>query len=83
MALSIRNAEVEKMARRLAQAEGVSMTEVLLESLRLKQTELKKQETERSTRIQHLLKELQSLPDLNAQTVDEILGYGADGGFLT
>ena len=81
MPLSIRSAEVEKLARTLARLTGENMTEAILESLR-----------ERYQRIragrasQRLIDDLSmianrtaALPKLDHRSAEEILGYDDHG----
>jgi len=79
--LSIRNPEVDQLARKLAGEQGVSMTDAILMALR----RLNVDEAERNARRKEILQSIADaccrLPDLDVRSPDEILGYNADGGF--
>ncbi len=79
MPLSIRNARVEARARELALREGRTMTETIDEALG---AALERQD-ERALSLRIALRELAaecaSLPELDARSADEILGYGSEG----
>jgi antitoxin VapB len=77
MALSIKNDETERLARELARRTGESLTEAVTAALRER---LARQEGRRA--VPRLYEELlaigrrcAALPDLDARTADEILGY--------
>lgn len=83
MGLSIKNDEVEQMARDLARKRKISVTEAIRQSL--------KRETERENLIPReaksdLFKKMMEIsdrasriPDVNELTDDEILGYDKNG----
>ncbi len=83
MALSIKNPEVERLAREIAQRRRISVTEAIRQSL--------ERETERDREVadedrQELLKRLiaiaesaASIPSISDMTDDEILGYDEFG----
>ena len=79
--LSIRNAEVEELARRLSRERGNSMTEVILDALKAQD----RKHADRSHRLRMKLGEIASacasLPDLDTRSPEEILGYDENGIF--
>lgn len=83
MSISIRNPQVEKLAREMAEKLDLSMTQVIIDALE----EKKRQMAAREQPNLFLLKEIKSisdecaaLPDLDKRNPDEILGYDKDGG---
>ncbi len=83
MALSIKNAEVEKLARELARRRRVSVTEAIRQSLerevardRLVPRDDKEELTKR---LMAIVKEAAAMPVINDLTEDEILGYDEFG----
>ena len=81
MALSIRNAELEALARELASKRGTGMTDVILDALRSARESGFDEARSRLTRIRDLTARCASLPVLDARSPDEILGYGESGTF--
>ncbi len=87
MALNIKNAEVERLAAKVAKALGVSKTEALRVSLARKDQELDEALQARVAKIDHWLKTEvwpNVPPDqlgrrLTREEEDEILGYGPHG----
>jgi antitoxin VapB len=79
--LSIRNAEVEELARRLSRERGNSMTEVILDALKTQDGK----NADHSRRLRMKLGEIAStcasLPDLDTRSAEEILGYDESGSF--
>ena len=80
MALSIKNPEVEQLARELAAKTGETMTGAVLVALRARLAE----ERERSRlgvkdRLMQIVEEARLLPVLDARSEDEILGYDEIG----
>ena len=81
MALNIKNPEVDALARRLANATGESITEVVLRALRER---LQREEGRRKPR--NLVDELReisdrcaALPVFDTRSAEEILGYDEIG----
>jgi antitoxin VapB len=81
MALSIKNPEADQLARALAQATGLTLTDAILKALR----EQLQRETARS-RPAGLMEELleignrcSALPDLDLRTPEEIMGFDEFG----
>lgn len=82
MGLSIKNPEVERMARRLAKRENVSITEAIAKAL---ENELGEKTVTREVKEQRLkaIREIQEkfakLPIRDNRKADEILGYDDHG----
>ena len=81
MALSIRSAEVENMARQLSRFTGKNMTEAISDALSVQLMRMGSDLESRRTELTKIALECASLPDLDTRTPDEILGYDATGGF--
>jgi antitoxin VapB len=81
--LSIKNEEVERLIRQLADRRGVSMTEALRQAVAseiARDEATRKAEVEaRLARIMAIVAEMQTLPVLDNRTADEILGYDENG----
>lgn len=81
MPLSIRNSEVERLARSLARLTGEGLTETILEALRERHQRI------RAARLQERLMEdltaiarrAAALPELDPRSPDEIIGYDERG----
>lgn len=81
MPLSIKNPEADRLARRLAETTGESLTEAVIVALR------ERLEREAGRRHQHGLRDeiariqerIARLPVLDDRSDDEILGYGEHG----
>jgi antitoxin VapB len=87
VALNIKNAETERLARELARRRGQGLTEVVTEALR-KEVERerrkppRKQSAEEFHRaIQEIVDEVKRLPILDDRSPDEIIGYNEQGHF--
>ena len=81
MALSIKNREVEQLARELAAKTNESITDAVLIALR-ERMERHGSDRERARRRERLLeigREAAKLPVLDTRTEDEILGYDEHG----
>lgn len=81
MALSIRNARVEELARLLAFERGESLTDAILEALEARLAALRngpKHERDFAL-IDRLGARVAALPDLDPRKADEILGYDETG----
>lgn len=79
MGLSIKNDEVERMARQLAAQRGVSITEAIKQSL---EDAIASEVAEKEKRLQRLLAisdRAAALPRLTDLSDDEILGYDEIG----
>lgn len=81
MALSIKNADTEKLARRVAEEAGESLTEAIQKSLEERWERLKQKRRAHilESQIGELLRRVDKLPTRDSRSEDEILGYGEDG----
>jgi antitoxin VapB len=81
MPLSIKNEATERLARRVANETGESLTEAIQRSLEERWQRLKQRRKGHilSSQIEDLLKRVDALPTLDDRSEDEILGYGEDG----
>lgn len=86
MALNIKDAETEKLARELARRRKQGITEVVTEALR-KELERERRRPRRTDkeafhrRIQAIVDDVKRLPVLDNRSPDEILGYNEHGLF--
>lgn len=86
MALNIKNAETEKLARELARRRGEGITEALTNVLR-KEVERERRKPRRQSseefhrRIRDIVDQVKRLPVLDDRSPDEILGYNEHGHF--
>jgi antitoxin VapB len=83
MGLSIKNAEVERMARDTARRRGVSLTEALRQLLaeeeaRIAAARVAEIEAKRAA-VMEIVKRSASRPRLNDLSDDEIIGYDENG----
>lgn len=85
MALSIKNREVEELARELARISGKPITEAVRDSLKRELERAKivasvhPQGDDYVERILEIGRRCAALPVLDDRSADEILGYGDDG----
>lgn len=81
MAINIKNAEAESLARLVAQEAGETVTEAVTQSLRDRLAKLRARRVadHRLDQILELARGCSSLPDLDRRAPDEILGYGENG----
>jgi antitoxin VapB len=80
MPLSLKNGELEKLARRRAKRRGETLTEAVLSSLR--ESERNAARAEKSATARQILKlaeETRRLPVLTTRSEDDILGYDERG----
>ena len=81
MAISIKDAETDRLARELAETTGESLTEAIRRALE----ERLERETHRATRqglsvsIRRIQERVANLPVLDARDADEIIGYDEHG----
>lgn len=86
MALNIKNAETEKLARELARRRKQGITEVVTEALR-KELERERGRSRRGDkeafhrRIQSIVDDVKQLPVLDDRSPDDIIGYNEHGLF--
>ncbi len=81
MALSIRNPEVEALARDLASRAGTGITEAILEALKERKSHLDGEREAKYKRIRAITARVALLPVLDNRTPEEILGFNEFGGF--
>ncbi len=83
MGMSIKNAEVERLARKLAKARKISLTEAIRQALTHeveRETGTKKKWDEaKYQRLKKIAEEAASLPIIDERSEDEILGYDQFG----
>ena len=81
MALSIKNAETEKLARQVAQATGETITEAIQKALseRLERQHKQRQQRQTEARLEDIIQRLRALPVLDKRSADEIIGYDEHG----
>ncbi len=83
MALSIKNTEVERLARELARRRRVSVTEAIRQSLEREVARdrlvPRHDKEELARRLMAIVKDAAALPAVNGLTEDEILGYDEFG----
>lgn len=81
MALSIRSRKVENLARLLADRTGATMTDAIAEALQARLEGMGALPDQVLARLQAIASSCAALPDLDTRSVDEILGYNAEGFF--
>ena len=81
MALSIRNPNVEKLARDLSARSGLGMTEAIGVALEARLEYLADGSAQRLATLSQIAAACSGLPDLDTRSGDEILGYGSAGAF--
>lgn len=81
MPLSIKNDTTERLARRLADETGESLTEAIQKSLeeRLARLQAPHHSRTQSNQIAELLRRVDALPTLDPRPPEEILGYDEHG----
>lgn len=81
MPLSIRNAEVENLAREVSRLTGESVTEAIGKSLESRLAMLRRHQRQDAVRkeIDEILARVHALPILDDRPEDEILGYDENG----
>jgi antitoxin VapB len=81
MALSIKNAEAERLARQVAGETGESLTEAIQKALqeRWERLEARRRSHVLASQVEDLLRRVDALPTLDSRPADEILGYDEDG----
>ena len=81
MAFSIKNEEVDRLARELSAAAGESLTEAVAQSLRerLERIRARGQGRSLANELDEIAKRCASLPVLDDRLADEILGYDEYG----
>ena len=81
MALSIRNAKAEKLARELAAESGENITQAITRSLEERLQRLRGRSTaiDLVEEIMKISRRCSEIPDKDQRSPDEILGYGPTG----
>jgi len=85
MALYIKNANVEKSARRLARLTGETLTEATERAIEERLARLRPEQspghgaTQLEKDLLRIARQSAALPDLDTRSADEILGYDAEG----
>ena len=80
MALSIKNPEVERLARELASTTDESITDAVLIALRDRlKRETRRRDGQRLRRLMRLADEMAQLPTLDTRSAEEIIGYDEHG----
>ena len=79
--ISIRNSEVERLARELAGRTGKTMTDAILDALIRTRADDAEQAGRRAGILRSIAAACAAAPDLDTRSPDEILGYDEAGGF--
>jgi antitoxin VapB len=81
MALSIKSIETEHLAREIAAKTGESLTGAIQKALeeRLERINNHRKSQALAAQIDDILERVDAMPDLDARTPDEIIGYDEDG----
>lgn len=81
MALNIKNDEAHRLARELAEARGLSLTDAVTEALRKGVNAVHREvDEDRLLReVEPIQAFLEQLPDRDTRSADEILGYDQHG----
>jgi antitoxin VapB len=81
MALSIKSIETEHLAREIAAKTGESLTGAIQKALeeRLERLNNSRRSQALAAQIDDILQRVDAMPDLDARTPDEIIGYDEDG----
>ena len=83
MALSIRNARAEQLAREVASETGDSLTQAIIDALeeRLERLRGRRTAADLTEEVMAISLRCSALPDCDPRSPDEILEYGANGTF--
>ncbi len=81
MALNIKSAEADRLARELAKATGESITEAVTTALAERLARRRDDKWSRLTAIRTIQARVAKLPVLDDRSDDDILGYDEDGLF--
>ena len=81
MPLSIKNDDTERLARKLADETGESITEAIRIALEERWERVKSRRRGRvvAAQIGDLLRRVDAMPDLDARSPEEMLGYDENG----
>jgi antitoxin VapB len=86
VALNIKSAETDRLARELAALTGESITDAVTRALEIRLEHERRErgrdgEPARRARVHALLRQIQSYPVLDPRPADELLGYNEFGTF--
>lgn len=81
MAMSIRNAKVEKLARELSSRSGMGLTEAIGEAIEARLGALDESEAGRLSLLTSIAQACAASPDIDTRSAKEILGYDEAGAF--
>lgn len=83
MALSIKNAQAERLAKELARESGTTVTSSVIDALEQALRRVRGRKTAPSVRdaILEVSERCAALPDLDTRTPEQILGYDQRGVF--
>jgi antitoxin VapB len=81
MALNIKNAVTERLARQIAKETGESITEAIQHALeeRLQHLPQRRRGHIMAEKLEDILRRVDALPTLDTRPEDEILGYDKEG----
>jgi antitoxin VapB len=81
MAISIKSIETEHLAREIAAKTGESLTGAIQKALeeRLERLNNNRRSQALAAQIDDILQRVDAMPDLDARTPDEIIGYDENG----
>jgi antitoxin VapB len=81
MALSIKSIETEHLAREIAAKTGESLTGAIQKALeeRLERLNNSRRSQALAAQIDDILQRVDAMPDLDARTPEEIIGYDENG----
>jgi antitoxin VapB len=81
MPLSIKSIETERLARKLAEKTGESLTSAIQKALeeRLERLERQRRSATLTTQLEDILRRVDDLPDRDSRSPDEIIDYDEDG----
>jgi antitoxin VapB len=81
MPLSIKNDATERLARKVADVTGESLTEAIQKALeeRWERLAAKRRDRLLASQVEDLLRRVDALPVLDSRSADEILGYEEHG----
>ena len=81
MAISIKNLEVERLAREIADKTGESLTGAIQRALQERLDRLKRERRSQIVvgQLQEILRRVDQLPVLDSRSPDQILGYDEEG----
>ena len=81
MPLSIKDATTEQLAREVAKRAGESLTEAIQTALRERLERLQRDRKQHILRgqLEEILRRVDSLPELDSRSADEIIGYDENG----